>query len=82
LEGLLPFLSPFDDEEELEPEEEVKWLEEDAFKKDDPAGEEVMSLPWSPGWLPVVADSLEKASSVSGKLGGVAGVFAGVIIYS
>jgi hypothetical protein len=24
LEGLLPFLSPFDDEEELEPEEEVK----------------------------------------------------------
>ena len=46
-------------------------------RKEDPAGEEVvrplMSLP--------LADSLEKANKVSGKLGGVAGVLAGVIIW-
>lgn len=67
-EGLRPCFSP-EDEEEVEPEDDVF-----AVKKEDPAGEDVIrpSLP--------LADNFEKASNVSGKLGGVAGVFAGVII--
>lgn len=48
--------------------------EEFPVRKEDPAGDDVIlpSLPF--------ADNLEKANKVSGKLGGVAGVFAGVII--
>lgn len=73
LEGLLPCLVC----EELEPTNAL--LLELVVKKEDPeeaaAGEDVIIRP------SLFADNLEKASKVSGKFGGVAGVFAGVIIY-